>query len=415
VKRVRRIVFTLAMWCVAACGGVSVAPLQGGDAQGGSALDGEAPDGASSTGDAATTDVTVSNDAQPDGTGAGTSEASSDSTATGSDATAIESGVADAPVGRHPDGAVDASVGVDASTVPHDGTTGKPCASNADCIGTSPGAPGINVCSSMYSFMFDTQSVQLWPTPVCLVPLPTNTGNCDPGPAGTLQFCDGADPNDLTSPGLCVPVTTPQTAGAGNGVCIPSCSFAIDGSPAAGCPGKDTCVPLTFLLDRTSNTALGVGFCQGTCETDADCSALGATFVCQQDIGFCTRAAKVRTKTIGAACTNSPPGTPSDSTNGACNCFDNLTATTGYCTSACVVGGAPCPNGYVCESLETPTLTFQGAAPDGGDLVVPGPPMQTPGLSGVCMAPCPTLDSGSCPPLSSCVAGTIAGPDCQPM
>jgi hypothetical protein len=223
----------------------------------------------------------------------------------------------------------------------------------------------------------------------------------------------------------------------GNGVCIPTCTFGTDGSAAQGCAGHDTCVPLNFLLDPTSGTVLGVGFCQGTCQTDSDCSALGATFGCQADVGFCTRAKKTRTKALGTACTNSPPGTASDTQNGACNCFSNLIATAGYCTSSCVVGGTPCPNGWVCEALETPTLTFQGAAADGGDLVIPGPPTQNPGLAGVCMQPCTLADAGGpsggdasaadaasgdasaaaapCPALASCVAGTLVGPDCQPM
>src|ERR1700690_2828454 len=75
--------------------------------------------------------------------------------------------------------------GVDSGTAPaFDGTSGKPCSSNADCTTT-----GLNVCSNTYSGKLGTlnglMSPQLWPTPLCMVPLPTmsglGNGNCDPG------------------------------------------------------------------------------------------------------------------------------------------------------------------------------------------------------------------------------------------
>ncbi|HZU85381.1 MAG TPA: hypothetical protein VE987_20760 [Polyangiaceae bacterium] len=326
------------------------------------------------------------------------------------------------------------------SNVTFDGTTGRPCSSNADCKGDA----GTNVCSTSYTFTINAVTVQLWPTPVCLMQLAPGVGNCDPGPPGAMQFCDSADPTDVTSPGICLPATTPQQAGPMNGICFPACHFALDGTPPLGCTGKDTCVPLNFLLDTNTGAVTAYGVCQGTCQADADCSALGTGWGCQTDLGFCTRAKKTRSKPIGTPCTNAAANTTAatDSTSGACNCFALSSLSNAYCTSSCVVGGTPCPNGWVCEAFEPSTVTFSGAAADGGDIVTPGPPMPTQGLSGLCMPPCANPDGGvpeagpasdggadgatdggadgagaalECPASSVCTAGTVVGPDCQPM
>jgi hypothetical protein len=311
---------------------------------------------------------------------------------------------------------------------PFDGTTGKPCVANSDCKGTSADAPGTNVCSNNYTFPVDTLTVQLWPTPLCLAPLPRGTGNCNAtgDGSGLPQFCDSADPTNVNSPGICLPV--PALTPPNDGLCLPACTFDLTGAPAVGCPGHDTCVPMTFLLDNTTNTVVGVGFCQGTCQSDDDCTALGTGWGCQTDLGFCTLAKKTRTKAAGAQCTNaSATGAATDSSTGACNCFTNLNSTNGYCTSACVVNGTPCANGGVCDSLEPTNLLFQGPT---GTVSVAGPPMQNPGLAGTCMQPCTLADAGApaagdggddagsssaCPPISSCASGDVAGSDCQPM
>jgi hypothetical protein len=383
-----------------------------------------------------------------------------------SSSTGPDTGVADGggsetshPI-QHKDASFDTGTATnpDAAAVvtPFDGTSGKACASNADCKGTGAGAPGINVCSNTYQFntVNGVTTPQFWPTPLCLVPFSgvAGVGNCDPGPPGVLQFCDSADPNNLASPAICLPNTNPQQAGATNGLCLPSCSFGLDGSPATGCPGKDTCNPFTFLLSPTTSTVTGFGFCQGTCQADADCSALGTGWVCQTDNGFCTKAKKPRTKTLGSGCSNAGNGAApiasSDQQTGACNCPFSGTATTSfYCTSACVFGGTPCPNGWTCDTFEPGQLVFTGAADGGGDIVLPGPSAQSPGLAGICMAPCNSGDAGApsagdaaatdagapadggsllCPgasnfpPLSTCrpptdsPLGTAAGPDCVP-
>ncbi|MBV9947565.1 MAG: hypothetical protein JOZ69_11995 [Myxococcales bacterium] len=371
-----------------------------------------------------------------------TSNGCSSSSSSGSNAggdgggaqTTLDAGAGIMP-GRHPDASFALDTGTTAtpdaaSAAGFDGTTGKICQSNADCKGTDPSAPGMNTCSNSYTFRVDTLTVQLWPTPICMLPLSATAGNCNPGPTGSLQFCDSPDPTDPTSPGVCLPASTlPPPL---NGICLPACTFDTSGARAKGCNGNNTCVPFTFLLSPSTNQVLGVGFCQGTCQTDADCAALGSTWGCQTDLGFCTQAKKTRTKMLGAQCTDvSPTGGASDNTTGACNCFSNLNATSGYCTSACVVGGLPCPNGGVCDSLEPSTLTFTGG---GSNVVLPGPSAPTPGMSGVCMQPCTLSDAGvagggaadggdageggasaGCPAVSSCMTGTAAGPDCQPM
>ena len=382
----------------------------------------------------------------------GTPEASAGQSAVdASDATKTSPESGGAEAGAEWQGRADGQLGADApfadasaagaggdaaaeSAGPHtfDGTSGKACASNADC-GT------INICTISYSGKLSTlngvASPQFWPTPLCMVPLPTaaGVGNCNPGPANFIEFCDSANPTDPASPGICLPLTTPQQSGPTNGFCFPHCTFASDGSPAVGCPGKDTCVPVGFLLDPASDTLVGHGYCDGTCQVDTDCSDLGAGWVCQADDGYCTKAKKTRTKALGAICTNSGNGaTPLatiDSETGACNCpFSGTTFTSFYCSSACVVGGVACPTGYVCDALQpTGVIDFPGAAADGGDLVLAAPTKQNPGLAGTCLASCTSADaaraqcpgSASVPPISTCTAptdmgGTPVGPDCLP-
>jgi hypothetical protein len=333
--------------------------------------------------------------------------------------------VADVGSGFDAIGTADASP---ESSAPHtfDGTSGKACSSNADC-------GSINICSNTYSGQLGTLngvvSPQFWPTPLCMLPLsPTaGVGNCNPGPDGAVEFCDTADPSNPTSPGICLPLTTPQQSGPTNGFCVPHCTFAPDGSPAVGCPGKDTCVPYTFVLDGATDVVSGHGYCQGTCQADSDCSALGTGWLCETDDGFCTKTKKARTKLIGAVCSLTPAAT-SDSETGACNCPFSGTADAFYCTSTCVVGGVACPNGWVCDALEPGgPIVFSGAASDGGDVVLPALSKQNPGLAGLCFAPCGNADAAptrcpgasNIPPLSICtasadVSGTAAGSDCLP-
>ncbi len=336
----------------------------------------------------------------------------------------------------HPEGstAVDTGSGDDssgdASGAP--GTSGKACASAADCNG--------NDCSNMYAFKVTNIAVQIWPQPVCLVPISAGGGgNCDPAPPGDPQgmgihFCDG--PDDPSAPGICLPNTSP--AQSMMGLCLPKCTFKLDGSAASGCPSPDTCVPFTFILDQ-AGAVTGYGFCQGSCTQDSDCKALGTTYSCQKDIGFCTNAPVARGEdggagSIGTACTKAQEST------GLCNCeFQQSGATNaGYCTHACVVGDTnnPCPAGYVCDNGLGPSIVFSG---DAGTFTLAG---ETAGSAGTCQATCTLSDAGAgtddggvseggvseggvseggasgggaqCPGNSTCVATTLKGPDCYP-
>ncbi len=318
-----------------------------------------------------------------------------------------------------------------------DGTTGKACTKDADCVGA--GGPGFNKCSSGYQGMFTAVDVTEFATPVCIIP-PASGGNCDPGTDPTqIQFCDG-DPNDPNSPGVCVALnpTAPMT---GQGVCLPKCTFATDGSPATGCPGHDACSFNTYVAipDATADAGvdlLGIGICQSACRTTADCAALGTTFSCEPDIGECTPNAPVaRTKTLGQACTSA------DTTSGACFCATG-SGTSGFCTADCVIGASPsdCPSGWVCDTGEPTILDFGPGAP-----MFPALTKQTSGALGICLPACSSADAGTsappspepeggsgeggsaegaapveaaavatCPGTSTCLTGDIAGSDCVP-
>ncbi|HEY8039293.1 MAG TPA: hypothetical protein VIF15_05840 [Polyangiaceae bacterium] len=314
---------------------------------------------------------------------------------------------------HHPDSAAgdDTGTGDDTgATVPDNGSTGKQCKTDADCTGAAGSTP--EKCGNDYNATITGVKAQIWPTPVCIEAIPSaaGTGNCDPGVDGAVHFCDG--PDAPTSPGICLPNTTPPQTG--NGLCLPKCLNPIDGSASTGCIGKDACTPYTWEKDSTTGVVTGYGFCQGACEKDADCTDLGAGYICQVDIGFCTKATaqKTRTKTLGTGCTGGS-ATTSDSTTGACNCLANSTNNLGYCSSACLVGGNACPGGYICDALEPNPLDFG----DAGTSTV----KQNPRLPGSCVQPCTTVDAGvgadggpQCPTNSTCQGGTVVGPDCLP-
>jgi hypothetical protein len=266
-----------------------------------------------------------------------------------------------------------------------DGTTGQPCKKDSDCIGD--GGPGINLCSNNPIFLANVTNVQvnLYPSPICLVP-PAAGGNCDPAPpsdpTGTgLYQCDG--PNSI-----CVPFN-PNSPQPGMGECQPVCMSSLDGTQATGCTGQNTCnVP--YVLTDSNNNLMGVGYCQGACEKDSDCSGLndtrgadgGPAWVCQVDIGFCTQHPRTRTKPIGAACTSA--GRSDDNTTGACYCPLGNTLNQGYCTQSCIVGGSvPCPNGWQCDDLQLADL---------GGVPVTKETLYAPGI---CMPACSSADGGT--------------------
>jgi hypothetical protein len=310
--------------------------------------------------------------------------------------------------------------GLDAGP-PADGTTGLPCTSDAQCLGDS--GAGINKCSNHFVQMIGTQQVFPWPNPVCIIP-PTSMGNCNPAPpsdpmGNILHYCDG--PDVPSSPGVCVPDPT------GLGFCYPKCTFKADGAAPTGCVGHDTCTPIPGFASGARGQATFLGYCFGTCEKDSDCAGLGRTFVCQVDAGGCALRKVIRPKPVGTPCTTA------DSMSGACNCLVNNATAAGYCTSSCVVGGVPCPGGFVCDNQQAPTATL----PDGTTATIT---TENVGTAGACFALCPgggdagpavpdaapPSDAGAseagvaeagllaCPMNSTCQSITVLGPECMP-
>jgi hypothetical protein len=245
----------------------------------------------------------------------------------------------------------------------YDGTTGKACASDADC--KNPNGPGMARCSNS---VFSPE--QYYPSPVCILP------TCSPVSGQALHFCDG--PDAPSSPGVCVP-NGPQA-----GICLPRCSFDKSGSAATGCLGKDAC------WSYSTGLSTGVGYCWAGCTSDGDCSG-GQK--CQTDQGLCVQGVVPPIKPWGAACTQA------DSQNGACNCFLG-NGNTGYCTSFCTVGGNGCPGGATCDAFEFRQYGFT---------------TQNQGLAGDCTYTCGGLDGGpGCPGSATCTNTYAAGPDCIP-
>jgi hypothetical protein len=320
---------------------------------------------------------------------------------------------------RHPDGsgaALDGGddAGDDSGAIGNDGTSGKPCQTNADCKGA--GGPDANVCSNDPKGLNGTGNA-IFPTPICFDPTP-----CNLPLDGNLHFCDG--PDDPSSPGICMPGNTGT-----QGFCMPKCTFKPDGSPATGCAGKNACNYYVPLQDPMTNALTGgLGYCfGGSCSQDSDCPAGDK---CQANLGECLGMATLPLEPLGTAC--NPLST--NSTN-ACNCYSNVNSTSdlGYCAQACVVGVDDCPAGTVCDAQLPTSFTTPS------DASVAGFTKQSAGLSGYCIPTCSAaagdagtgdggaggagtgeagaVEGGTCGGYfnASCQGGTAAGPDCQPM
>ncbi len=324
------------------------------------------------------------------------------------------------------------------------GTTGKPCTSDSSCTSANG-----DTCSNDYVTGTAVAGIVASPLPAPLCLLPPTQDNCDPAPASdpfgeVPHFCDG--PDDPSSPGICLP-DNPQEPLQGMGTCQPKCTFDTLGSAEVGCPSPDTCVYLTFQEVSVGNAVavVGFGFCQGTCQKDTDCPQQpGSTTTCQTDVGLCTTQPVARTLAIGAACTFT------DFNSGACNCDSDPDTGLGFCTTVCVVGGTPCPSGWVCDSGEPSTASVAN-----GFVTISA---QNLGLAGVCLPACsassvaaivpvsidagnddaevsdaaalvdamvadvgtssPAPDAGAgfatCPGQSTCTPGNVAGTDCVP-
>jgi len=333
---------------------------------------------------------------------AGTSGCSS---STSSNNTTPNDASSEGAVIRHPDGStVDTGTGGsgddggDSSGPQFDSTTGKACKTDTDCKGAAPGSPGVNKCTTDVLF----SGGELFPSGVCLLPLP-----CDPCGGMTpcdnlIHGCDGPDGSPST-PGICLPNTNPPAVG--KGLCLPACSFKGDGSAPTGCVGKDTCNAIGF--DATTSPPTGVGYCWGGCAADTDC-ATGEK--CDTTTGLCLKTVTPPTKALGDGCTM----TEANMSPPPCNCVYNPMSGLGFCTEVCTVGGTQCPTGWFCEAQEPTTLT--GA----NDASVAGFTMQNMGLGGFCVPSCTVdggamgTDSGTCPPNTTCQNTNAGGPGCIP-
>jgi hypothetical protein len=264
-----------------------------------------------------------------------------------------------------------------------DGTSGKACALDADC---RVAAGGTNICSTSFSLTGGAASAAPYPTPVCIVPPGAADGCADP----SVLYCDGS--NDPGSPGVCVP-DSPHAD------CLPKCTFTYDGNAAQGCRGHDACFAL---YDGVTDGSVleGIGYCFSACEADADCSADPGTR-CDRESGACETSPLPPTKALGDACT------AADKASGACNCYQGPSGS-GYCVQACVTGGAPCPNGWICDPRVESAI-------DLGQGQVLRPSAVSPGIVGLCLAPCTVAGTDpACPASSACRTETFAGPDCVP-
>jgi hypothetical protein len=272
----------------------------------------------------------------------------------------------------------------------YDGTTGKACTTDADCH--PAGGPGVNKCTA--DGLFGTSGGNdLYPTAVCL-----DIQNCDPGSDGNLHFCDG--PDDPSSPGVCL-----STGAAGKGICLPQCNFKPDGSAVTGCIGKDTCDVAGFEPDpNNANAAIGIGYCFGGCESNADCAA-GQQ--CQTDSGLCLKTLTTD-PAVGTGCNQNATPAPT------CNCLANTSSGLGYCAQFCKIGGTSCGSGQICDA-ELPTELIGS-----NDASIPGWTTANPGLGGFCSPTCNVdagttmIEGGTCYPNSTCQAGDLGGPDCLP-
>jgi hypothetical protein len=275
-----------------------------------------------------------------------------------------------------------------------DGTTGKACMTDADCKSTNPGAPGLVKCSLGGSVFGNGDFV--YPSGVCLMP-PTMTGNCSTPNDGLVHACDGLD-SDPNAPGICSPIAQ----GSSMGNCYPACAFKSDASAVTGCVGKDACQPVGYGPDMTGTTAVGVGYCYGGCEADADCPSGNK---CQTNYGFCVKTSTT-VGTEGTGCNQ----TAAQSL--ACLCLSS-TGSAGFCGLICKTGGVACPSGQVCDAGLPSTIANPMT-----DAPIPGWTSQNPGLIGICSQTC-SLDggasgeAGACYTNSTCQDLSIVGPDCQ--
>jgi hypothetical protein len=260
--------------------------------------------------------------------------------------------------------------GMDTSTGLYDGTSGKQCTTDTDCYGV--GGPHINRCTSDAPFNGNT----IDPTPICVDPV-----MCDPcgGHNPCDQYvhqCDGPDMSAAT-PGLCLSPNNPPVPGP-TGICAAACQYTGDGSAPTGCQGKDTCNAYAF--GSQNGMAFGVGFCQGGCTADADCTSQK----CDVLSGQCVKAVPTRgTKQLGQAC--------SGSTDTGCYCpWNSAGACTAFCKAPAAGMPDPCGAGFRCVTFQ-PTNFYDPTT----DASTPGFTAQSQGMAGFCLPTCTLGDAGA--------------------
>ena len=282
----------------------------------------------------------------------------------------------------------------DSGAAGFDGTTGKPCTSDVDCI--SDGGPGINTCSSDYAVpRSPTSKSPCGRRPVCILPPPMSSaqGNCDPVPGGVddglPHFCDG--PDDPTSPGLCLPFSqnNPQP---GEGVCYPLCTFALDGTKATGMRWHRQLLSGHVPAEQHYGNGHRVRLLRRRLSAGRRLRAAGDRLRLPDRYRLLHDGTKVtRTKAIGAACSTTNAagmtvGTTDDATTGACNCDADPTTGEGICSTACTVGGAPCQDGWTCDAGYPNPLVFMSSA--GGAAINVPVTAQNIGSPGTCRPIC---------------------------
>jgi hypothetical protein len=282
--------------------------------------------------------------------------------------------------------------GDDGSTPAFDGTVGKACKTDSDC--RPPGGPGVNFCSS--DALFGSAGTNtLFPTSVCIGGLACNSGS-----DGNPHFCDG--PDAFGSPGFCVPTSMTDPT---KGVCLPACTYKPDGSAVTGCAGKDACLGGNFIADPSDpNVPIGVGFCEGGCDTDADCDTAGQH--CQSDQGLCLATVTTNDLPVGTGCNQLAVPAPQ------CNCIAPASGL-GFCAQFCKTGGDECAAGSLCDAQLPVSLVSSN------DAAIAGWTAPNPGLFGFCSPKCEVdggaqTEAGTCFPNTMCLSGDLGGPDCLP-